>query len=186
MGDFADGFVFGPTVEPAGALIPQRYLVLDVADTIVVEIELARMLDDLPIAPVELLHRVSQPLFMAFSFGNLLGHGRFGAGSLHRGPGALRQLFAQRDFPRRPAPRLLLKNMQGRLQLALFYERDRYVRPSMDRAIKREERLVARIGFRIVDHAGLAARELIESNHTERLQRKPAGTIGQLLCVPHS
>src|ERR1700674_1849243 len=166
MGDFADGFVFGPTVEPASALIPQRYLVLDVADENVGEIEHALMFDELPIAPVELLHRVSQPLLMTFSFRNLLGHRGLGAGSLHRGPGALRQLFAQRDFPRRPAPRLLLKNMQGRLQPSLFYKRDRYVRSSMDRAIKGEERLVARIGFRVVDHAGLAARELLESKRS--------------------
>src|ERR1700687_1552265 len=53
MGDFADGFVFGPTVEPASALIPQRYLVSDVADKNVGEIEHARMFDELPVAPVE-------------------------------------------------------------------------------------------------------------------------------------
>ena len=52
------------------------------------------MFDELPIAPVELLDRVSQPLFMAFAFGNLLDHGGFGAGSRNRGPGALCQLLA--------------------------------------------------------------------------------------------
>ena len=94
MGDFADRFVLGPTVEPACALIPQRYLVLDVADKHVGEIEHPRMFDELPIAAVEFLDHVSQPLFMAFSFGNLLRHGRFGAGSRHRGPGAFCQLLA--------------------------------------------------------------------------------------------
>ena len=79
---------------------------------------------------------------------------------------------------------MLLKNMQGRLEPSLFYERDRYVCPSVDGAIQREECLVARIGFRVVDDAGLAAHELVEGNRTERLQRKPAGNIGQMLRVP--
>src|SRR6266567_1791319 len=56
---------------------------------------------------------------------------------------------------------MLLKNMQGRLEPSLFYERDRYVCPSVDGAIQREECLVARIGFRVVDDAGLAAHELV-------------------------
>src|SRR5260370_783266 len=84
MGDLADRFDFGPTVESARALVPQRYLVLDVADKNVGEIEHASMFDELPIAPVELLERVSQPLFMAFAFGNLLDHGAFGADAHNR------------------------------------------------------------------------------------------------------
>src|SRR5260370_34275583 len=74
--------------------------------------------------------------------------------------------------------------MQGRLEPPLFYERDRYVGPSMDGAIQWEERLIARIGLRVVDHAGLAAHQLVESNRTECLQRKAAGNIGQMLGMP--
>src|ERR1700730_4666774 len=142
------------------------------------------MLEGLPIAPVEFLYHLSKALFVALSFGDVLAHGRFGAGTLDCGRGAFRQLFAQRDLRAGPASRSVLKHMQRGLEPSFLYERDRYVCPCLDGTIKREKRLVARIGFGVVDHTGLAVHQLVESRRTERLQRKPAGDVVQLVYMP--